>query len=121
MNTSLVRAGLICGATVLTLATHGCGYSSTDGGGGNQNPVATSEVTVHNGSFSPSAIIVSPGTTVTWTWGSSLRHNVTFASDEIPDSPDQTSGDFQAVMPNTPGTYTYRCTIHGFRGSVVVQ
>jgi plastocyanin len=128
MIISHVRAGMTCAAAVLMLATYGCGggYSPTDnggggGGGGDDNPVMTNQVTINSASFNPDAIQVSPGTTVTWTWGSAIEHNVTFDSNLITDSPDQTGGSYQTAMPTQPGTYTYSCTIHGFTGSVLVQ
>lgn len=129
MTTSNVRAGIVFASVALMLAMYGCGggYSPTDngggggGGGGGDNPVVTDQVTINSGSFNPDAIQVSPGTVVTWTWGSALQHNVTFDSNLITDSPDQSSGSYQTAMPTQAGTYTYRCTIHGFTGSVLVQ
>jgi plastocyanin len=79
-------------------------------------------VNVNSDNFSPAAIIVSPGTQVTWTWVSQgLEHNVTFTSALIADSPTQQSGVYQTAMPQAAGTYAYSCTIHGFQGTVQVQ
>jgi plastocyanin len=81
----------------------------------------TTAVTVGPGnSFNPSAIQVSPGATVTWTFAGGT-HNVTFSSIAVA-SGDMSSGTFLAAMPTTPGTYAYSCTIHsGMNGSVLVQ
>jgi plastocyanin len=73
--------------------------------------------------FTPGAIQVSPGATVTWTWsGTGNLHNVTFANAAIADSGNQTSGTYDTAMPTATGTYTYQCTNHsGMDGSVLVQ
>ena len=108
----------------LILAVAACGGDPTgngdDGGGG-----GGVSVTVGNDFFNSPDIMVDPGTTVTWTWagGSSLGHNVTFASDRIENSPTQTTGTYAVTMPSTPAVYSYSCTIHGaaiMSGSVMV-
>lgn len=103
----------------------GDGYTSSPpggnpGGGGPPTPTITNTVAVSDNQFSPTAIQVSPGTTVTWTWAQgSSQHNVTFQ-----DGASQTlvggatySRAFQAA-----GTFTYQCNIHpGMSGTVTVQ
>src|SRR5215218_9164767 len=61
------------------------------GGGGGVTPVATTSVEMAGNQFSPRAIRVSPGATVTWTNSDvGTLHNVTFAaSANVP-----ASGDF---------------------------
>ncbi len=85
--------------------------------------MATTFVMVRNNFFDPASILVSPGATVTWTWIEGANpHNVIFSSGGILPSATQQSGNFQAVMPVAPGTYSYICTIHaGMAGSVTVQ
>ena len=99
----------------------GDGYTSAPrSGGGPPTPTATNAVSVSDNQFSPSAIRVAPGTTVTWTWaqGSSV-HNVTFqggASDNL-----SNGATFSRTFP-TAGTFTYHCTLHpGMTGTVTVQ
>ena len=123
MGRSLVRRGAFWIATALSLAVAGCGSDDpTDPGGGGGTPVVTTAVTVNDNSFSPSAIRVSPGATVTWTFRGAVPHNVNFPSTAIADSQNQTSGTFSAVMPTAAGTYNYSCTLHaGMNGSVQVQ
>jgi plastocyanin len=58
---------------------------------------------------------------VTWTWEYPTQHTVTFASPLVQDSGVRAGGQFEATMPQTPGTYSYSCDIHGFSGSVLVD
>ncbi len=122
MTTALSFAVAACGGDSGTNPNGGGGYGGGGGGGGG-GPTVTTAVTVTGNAFVPSAIQVSPGAMVTWTWASGgVTHNVTFPSAAIDDSADQASGTFQAVMPTTPGTYLYQCTLHsGMGGSVLVQ
>ena len=119
---------LSAGALGLSVA---CGGSASDGyvtnpGGGNNNPTnpttptSTNAVAVSDNQFSPSAIQVTPGTTVTWTWASSSSpHNVIFS-----DGGSQTLGANATYTRAfaTAGTYNYQCTLHaGMSGSVTVR
>lgn len=75
------------------------------------------EVTLRDNAFSPAAIAVPPGTTVTWRWDDVEAHNVVGDGFE---SPVQTEGEFAHPFAE-PGTYPYRCTLHFLmRGEVVV-
>ena len=87
--------------------------------GGSTNPVQTNQVTVNDNFFTPTAVQVGIGTTVTWTWASGASlHNVTFSD---ANSGDKSSGTFSKTF-NAAGTFTYRCTLHsGMDGSVIVQ
>jgi plastocyanin len=72
--------------------------------------------------FDPSAIIVAPGATVTWTWANTTQHNVTFANASITSSSTQAGGTYSTAMPSAAGTYSYSCTLHaGMSGTVQVQ
>jgi plastocyanin len=83
--------------------------------------VATTQVTVGEGSYAPANISVARGAVVTWTWSYPTEHTVTFVSNLVESSGPQSSGNFQSTMPQSPGTYNYACAIHGFTGSVLVQ
>ena len=89
-------------------------------------------VTVSNNDYSPDAVSVSPGTTVTWRWDSCTGdgyggqvctlHSVTF-DDGGPSASARNDGSFARTF-SSPGTFTYYCTSHGraaMSGSVVVQ
>lgn len=106
------------------LALVGCGGSSDSGGVTNPppKPVITTEVSLHNLSFSPKAIQVSPGATVHFTNNDGIAHNVTFSSATITGATDFNAGTRSVVMPTAPATYAYHCTIHaGMAGTVLVQ
>ena len=89
-------------------------------------------VTVSNNDYTPDAVTVSAGTTVTWRWDSCTgdgyggqvcaSHSVTF-DDGGPSASAKNDGSFARTFAN-PGTFTYYCTSHGraaMSGSVVVQ
>ncbi|HET7603516.1 MAG TPA: Ig-like domain-containing protein [Gemmatimonadales bacterium] len=91
-----------------------------------QDIPTTSDVSVGNDFFQPSAIKVAAGTTVTWTWGAgALSHSVqslgtpSFLSSTIMTG----GGSSYSVTFNTPGTYQYDCAVHGtaMSGRVIVE
>jgi plastocyanin len=94
----------------------------TGGGGGaaaaDAPPVKTSEVVAKDTRFNPVAVEVPAGTTVTWTFeDGAVPHNVKGDGFE---SKTQSSGSYRHRF-DTPGTYAYRCTLHGgMKGRVVV-
>jgi plastocyanin len=108
------------------LALIGCssGYSSGDvtAPQANQPPVVTTNVDLKNIAFSPHAIQVAPGATVQFTNDDGIAHNITFSSNLVAGATDFSTGTRSVVMPATPGTYAYHCTIHpNMTGSVLVQ
>ena len=115
----LAAAILACGGSS---DSTGPGTGGTGGTGGS-TAVATTSVDIKNLAFTPTAIKVAPGATVTWTNSDNITHNVTFAAaaNSIKIS-DFASGSSTLQMPATAGTYSYRCTIHsGMTGTVTVQ
>lgn len=75
------------------------------------------EVAVRDNAFSPAAVEVPAGTTVTWRWVGEDDHNVVGDGME---SPTQSEGEFAREFVD-PGSYEYQCTLHFFmRGEVVV-
>lgn len=89
--------------------------------GSQTDPLPKNSVVITNLSFIPHRMVVTAGQTVTWKWDDSLTpHNVSFDNDG-PHSPTQTNGSWSMRF-DTPGTYTYRCTIHNnMVGKVVVR
>ena len=77
------------------------------------------EVSMRGSQFTPPAIEVRAGTTVTWQFDDGdTQHNVVAADFE---SPTQSEGTFTHTFTG-PGTTDYRCTLHGqMRGRVVVR
>ena len=80
-------------------------------------------VKVHDASFSPGSTSVRHGTTVKWQWASSLTHNVTLI--KAPKgvskfhSRNMSRGSYSHAL-TRKGTYTFECTIHGFKMTVHV-
>ncbi len=80
-------------------------------------PVATNAVKAVDSSFSPSAITVTAGTEVVWTFDGTLQHSVT-ADDKSYDSTLQNKGATFKRAYATAGTYRYYCTLHGAANGV---
>jgi plastocyanin len=107
-----------------TTAPGTTGGTNTGGGGGGTVAVATTAVDMKNLAFTPKAIKVGSGATVTWSNTDGVTHNVTFDGGAVPASGPVLAGATKALtMPTAAGTYTYECTIHGasMSGSVQVQ
>jgi plastocyanin len=120
MLVPLAAAILACGGSS---DSTGPGTGGGGGGGGGGTPVATTAVTMQNRAFTPTAIKVAAGATVTWTNSDAESHNVTFDGAAVPASGNIVAGANKALaMPAVAGTYPYHCTLHaGMNGSVVVQ
>jgi plastocyanin len=106
-------------AAALVLA--GCG---DDGGGGAAASAAApvtgvTRVAAKDNRFTPPAVQVPAGTTVTWAFEDGLvPHDVT--GDGWRSGDPQRKGTFAHTF-DRPGTYSYRCTVHdGMNGRVVV-
>lgn len=83
--------------------------------------VAAESVTIENLAFSPSAITVKVGTTVTWTNKDSMRHNVASDDGSMPDGPLLGQNETYKFTFTKAGTYPYHCSVHpSMHGSVVV-
>ena len=116
-----MRKGWVVLAAAAMVAASACGGgSASTGPGGGGTPVTASQVSIGNDFFNAPNIVVSAGTTVTWTWNSGqTEHNVTFADAS---SGNKSGGATYSRQFNTPGTFTYQCSLHpGMTGSVLVQ
>jgi plastocyanin len=87
----------------------------------NTKPVAINAISIQGFAFSPSAITVIKGATVTWTNNDSMAHTVT-ETDSLtgPNSSDVQPGNTYAFTFVTVGTYHYHCSIHGYMTSTVM-
>jgi plastocyanin len=100
----------------------GSGLTCPKGG----SPVATTSVTVADFSFTPECIVVSAGSTVTWTNTGVPVHSVTSdtgAPLTFDSGPLGSAGIFHWTF-DSPGTVNYHCSVHqslGMVGTVMVQ
>lgn len=89
------------------------GGGSAGGGAGGAGGVGKDTVNVGNNFYSPSALTVSVGSTVTWVWEpNDVIHTVTFDADTTVMSAFQSSGTYARTF-TAAGTYSYHCSIHG--------
>jgi plastocyanin len=100
----------------VALAIGGCAGGSSNPAA---SPVDTGAITMKDNAFQPAHVQVPARTTVTWTNGDQVPHDVSF--DGGPKSAVLSFGaTFQRVF-DTPGTFDYECTIHpGMVGRVTV-
>jgi plastocyanin len=129
-----IVAAAACGGGGSSGGAYGIGPSSND-----PPPPSPNTVNVADNSFNPTAVTVSPGTTVTWKWavcsddgsggyggyGSTTcsTHNVTFDDGSGEASQSQDAGQYSRTF-TAPGTYKYHCSIHGasvMSGEIVVK
>ena len=130
----------VFGAVLLTVvAAFGIAACGSSGNGGSSSPTTlapvdargkkTVSVDAHNNAFSPPTIIVSPGTTVTWTNTDQVAHDVKKQSDtaDFGGKFGVSVGDFgpgqtYSFTFTKPGSYPYFCSIHSLMtGTVQVE
>jgi plastocyanin len=123
LGAALIASSVACGgggSAANVTNPGGAGTGGVGGGGQSGGPVTTTSVGVSDNMFTPNAIIVPVGATVTWTWAQgSVLHNVTFDGSTSGDRANGAS--YEKTFP-TAGTFPYSCTIHpGMTGTVQVQ
>ncbi len=112
----------------LAVASCSSGYNNSPTTPTTQIPAGPSTVLVPNGTagssaapgFSPTPLTVAAGTSVTWGNNDSTTHTTTADGGNW----NQTfaPGTTTTVKFDTPGTYSYHCSIHSFmKGTIVVQ
>jgi plastocyanin len=85
---------------------------SNTGNASTPQAVATDKVSIENMAFTPAAIKVKVGTTVTWTNNDSIAHTVTADSGDGPNSGNLDPGKSYSFTYKTAGTFSYHCEIH---------
>lgn len=126
MTRKLLLAVTVAGA----LAVGGCGGS---GDTSSSAPAATTEpaasapagggvkISMKNIAFSPKAVTVKVGQTITWVDDESVEHNVTANGGADFKSEDFGQGGTYKFTPKKPGEISYECTIHpGMDGKITV-
>ena len=112
-------------ATVLTLAAAlllGCASYSTPAATTTTTlpPLAGNLVSISNYAYSPAALTVTAGTTVTWTNNDSVAHTVTSDTGYF-GSRQMSPGGTCSFTFTSPGTYGYHCQIHPtMKGTIIV-
>jgi Icc protein len=90
------------------------GSSAAAGGG-------ATAVKIDNFAFNPTPVTVKPGTTVTWTNGDDIPHNVESSQKKFSSPVLDTNQKFQFTF-KEPGDYPYFCKLHPrMTGKIVVQ
>jgi plastocyanin len=119
MKRNVFTAGLAA-ALVLGIVALGVGQKSL---AASQEKKPTTEVTIDNFSFGPTALTVQVGTTVTWTNRDDIPHTVVSTDDlktfksKVLDTDQKFSFTFSKV-----GSYPYFCSIHPkMTGTIIVQ
>lgn len=113
---------------VLTLFLAGCGADddSTSSATATAVPAAMVTIDVRGFTYTPAAIEITAGTTITWTNADQILHTVTSGTSDNPDGlidgQMTVAGETTSYTFDTPGTVTYFCSRHPFmQGEVVVR
>lgn len=109
--------------TTLTNTTSNNSSNMNANNSTNSTAEETNSVSIANMAFSPVAITVKKGTTVTWTNNDTVTHTVTESDGKTgPNSGDLAPGKTYTFTFNETGTFAYKCTIHpSMQGTVTVQ
>ena len=124
MKTKNTLAGslliICCNFLILSCSKGGSsGYGSNNTTGGTTSSGNT--VSMYNMQFGTGSLTVKAGTTVTWTNGDNMIHDV-IADDASFKSADMKYGDTYTHTFDTKGTFAYHCSYHsGMKGTVVVN
>lgn len=82
---------------------------------------AKNTVTIANFAFSPAALTIKSGESVTWTNRDTPAHSAT-ADDNSFDTGLLNSGESKSITFRKPGTFTYHCSVHPMMtGKIIVQ
>jgi plastocyanin len=84
------------------------------------SPAAEAEIEINHFAFTPAIITIPVGTQVTWTNKDEITHNVVSADKTIKSKALDTNEKFTFTFTQA-GTFSYVCTIHRVKGTVVVQ
>jgi plastocyanin len=83
---------------------------------------AKADVSINNFSFSPVSVAINKGMTVVWTNNDSIGHTIAADSGNGPGSGVVNPGETYAFTFNTPGIFSYHCSIHpSMKATVVVN
>lgn len=114
---------------LLCVFSYGCGANYGNSGSSTTSTTpttitgSTAAISISNFLFSPASIIISTGTTVTWTNNDSAPHTATKTSGPASfDSGTLNQGGTYPFKFTVVGTYEYNCTFHTYMtGKVTVN
>ena len=119
LKLSVLPLLLLLSGALLSCSEKDDDYGNNPGGDNNNN--GTNTVKIQNYSFSPSAITISAGTTVTWTNYDNVAHTVTSDEGLFDSGLINQNGTFTYTF-DSIGTFDYHCTPHpSMIASVVVK
>jgi len=132
-SVSLIRC--VLAAIVFALCAAGCGSSTSPSTNPTPcvvgqvptnpecvNPPNLLTVTIKNGVYSPSPVMVKVGQSVNWLNSDAIAHTATDPGVFDTGSIAPTSAADAPVLFKTPGTYNYHCTIHpNETATIIVQ
>jgi plastocyanin len=109
-----IIASSVLGAVVGSVLAAGVLFARAEG--------AANTVTIDNFFFTPAALTVKAGTTVTWTNKDDIPHGVASSNNAFKKSAALDTDDSYSFTFTTPGTYQYFCYLHPkMVGSIVVE
>jgi plastocyanin len=122
---SLTLALTLALAAIIGLALGGCsggsGYGTTPSAPQSTSSAASGGTTIteQNFAFSPTALTVKVGDTVTFTNNDSAAHNVKIDGQELGS---QNQGESKTWKATKPGSYPFSCVVHpSMTGQITVQ
>jgi len=104
-------------ATIAILFALALAASASTARGSNDVTVAGSGIASYH--WKPGTVTIDKGQKVHWSWSSNARHNVTFRS--LGEHSRTRATETYSLKFNKPGTYHFLCTVHGFKGKVIVK
>jgi plastocyanin len=117
----MARAALLGAAGVIALCLAGAGQSPTAGEATVPAAANAAAVKIDNFNFTPPALVVAPGTTVTWTNADDSPHTVREKDGKFKSAALDTDDTFSQTFV-APGEYEYFCSIHPrMVGKIVVK
>ncbi len=90
--------------------------ASSTAAGSSHVTIAGKSITSYH--FKPGTVTIPKGHKVHWDWSSNAPHNVTF--NKLGKHSKTGAAETYSLRFDKPGTYRYLCTVHGFKGKVVV-
>ena len=109
-----IIASTVLGAVVGSVLAGGVLFARAEG--------TPNTVTIDNFSFTPAAVTVKAGTTVTWTNKDDIPHGIGATNNAFSKSKALDTDDSYSFTFTTPGTYQYFCYLHPrMVGSIMVE